>query len=690
MFIKNQKGVALVYVLMALVAVGAIGMLVLNMARKEMSDTMLRSTTETARFSCNAGLTHGVNFFTNENNSAARDIILNTWYRNFLLGNSPNTVVDPDMIWVPNGTIAGQFSNPNQTDSMQFRVRIVNIDFSEVRQITEPRIAGDNASGRVLRNNRIPENSPFTILLNAESIDATGSRSNCLGSYRIVGFELGGGGLIDDTTITTVPDTTWNYTFDINEIFDSIKTGIYDSNWIPDPEKIVPTHALFLGGGSILINCKVDITGATYIGGKNSSSPAIQHTQMSPGSDQISHYRGEFRLYGGGPTPLLANERFHGPAYFEGGTVDFSFYSLFPAESWFHKGWGGSDVTFTYSSYNNPHTLTPAVMKTRTDGIENLAAFHNVTTDVSKIKRESNTRIENVSNKVDVFQRLGIDPDEPTAFDIVLPTGITQKRYTLPVTGAGAITANTLNGYLTNASIPKYIDSDGNSWLVLETSADAQFGSGGTFTGNAIIINKHNASGNSLFNVANGSAVLFYIPSDVSLSNVNYGATTGTFNGLFYNGSKTTRLTLGATSAGWYINGAFYNIGNRGDAGNNAEIWIGANGFNGPVTIDFNSAPAISAITKISKLGVLVRPCDEPPCSGSGNGHWNYYGHRDTTIYDFVGFDTTNWDSSAVLPIGERDDTTFGRRPDPATAGLERITEDILPSVTTKLESRSF
>jgi len=163
--LKNKKGVALVYVLMALVFVGAVGMLVLNMANKEKTDSGLRVSTEVARYSATAGLTFAASWFTNPANAAAALGVLNQW--------RAVPVPEDRREW-----IVGTANTFEEVDGMRFRVRIVNMDFSNLRNVS-----GQGAT--------VPrDNSFINIMFESESIDQSGSRARNLGTYRLFGYEL--------------------------------------------------------------------------------------------------------------------------------------------------------------------------------------------------------------------------------------------------------------------------------------------------------------------------------------------------------------------------------------------------------------------------------------------------------------------------------------------------------------------
>ena len=154
---KNQKGVALVYVLIAFVFVGAVGSLVLNVSRKEKTDGNLRASTEMARFSANAGLAYAASFFTNPANEAEAKKILNDWYNG----------KDEKLKWIAGSEKS--FSDTNKTNGMRFRAEIINVDFSQFN---------DNDLG-----------NPINIMFRSEAIDKSGSRAENTGVYKILGFE---------------------------------------------------------------------------------------------------------------------------------------------------------------------------------------------------------------------------------------------------------------------------------------------------------------------------------------------------------------------------------------------------------------------------------------------------------------------------------------------------------------------
>ena len=187
---KNNSGAALVYVLMALVLVGAVGSLVLNMSGKEKTDSGLRASSEMSRFAATAGLTYAEGWFTNTSTAEHRnrvDNLLSAWHTNrpnVAYPTAPNTPR-----WIT-GTTNTDSSYLLKGD-MRFRVKIVNIDFSNVRAITEPAPTPANPNRRRLIPGMTPEDSWATIMFESEAIDNSGSRAKNFGFYNIFGFEDG-------------------------------------------------------------------------------------------------------------------------------------------------------------------------------------------------------------------------------------------------------------------------------------------------------------------------------------------------------------------------------------------------------------------------------------------------------------------------------------------------------------------
>ena len=172
LFLGNQSGVALLYVLIALVFVGAIGSLTLNMANKEKADSGLRASSEISRFAATAGLTYATSFFTTDASNTLRrdrvDTLLAHWYAN---RDNTNAITQRWITGEETGTGAGitRFTNNsflNTSEGMRFRVEIANMDFS-----------------------RFNLDSTINVKFRSESLDNSGGRANNFGFYTIRGFE---------------------------------------------------------------------------------------------------------------------------------------------------------------------------------------------------------------------------------------------------------------------------------------------------------------------------------------------------------------------------------------------------------------------------------------------------------------------------------------------------------------------
>ncbi|MCL1945669.1 MAG: hypothetical protein FWF51_00750 [Chitinivibrionia bacterium] len=205
--IKNQKGVSLVYVLMALVCVGAMGMLVLSMAKKEKSDSSLRISSELSRYAANAGLIYAVNYFSNPVSESSALTLLKYWHEKYKKGEINKITNGSPQKW-----LVGDAAEFVSKDGMRFRTKIINIDFSNLKKIT----------GKSDRNRR---DSKVLIMLECESIDKSGSRAKSCGSYAIYGYE------------------------------------------IDEMSNALPQNALYMGSGADEINVVVDVDGATFLRG---------------------------------------------------------------------------------------------------------------------------------------------------------------------------------------------------------------------------------------------------------------------------------------------------------------------------------------------------------------------------------------------------------------------------------------
>ena len=257
LLVKNNKGVALVYVLMALIFVSAISSLVLNLAKNESADTSLRVSSESARYSAVAGLTYATNLFASDTTgdtlvgSTGKTTVqfLNAWYKNYEENDgSIQNMNDAGLIWIK----GSENSYPIEQDGMKFRVKVVNIDFSELKKVTPP--ADDGVSGR--------QDSWMSILFESEGLDKSGSRARVFGSYKVFGYEK-------DKKVSKLPQS-----------------------------------ALYMGSGIDEIDVVVDIDGATFLKGGG----AINH----PGHN----FREEFKRKGAAGELILRAATFWGPAYF--------------------------------------------------------------------------------------------------------------------------------------------------------------------------------------------------------------------------------------------------------------------------------------------------------------------------------------------------------------------------------------
>jgi len=180
----NNKGASLMYVLMALVFVGAIAMLVLNSSRKETIDSSLRASSEMARYAATSGLTLAATTLTNPEATLPGQGTTTSQQFITALFNDPNGANR----WVVGED--GNSANAFQADGNggRYRVRVMNIDFSQTGPVSEL-VAGVPQ----LRQGRNVRNSPIVVQLESEVIDASGSRSRNIGVYELFGYETQGG-----------------------------------------------------------------------------------------------------------------------------------------------------------------------------------------------------------------------------------------------------------------------------------------------------------------------------------------------------------------------------------------------------------------------------------------------------------------------------------------------------------------
>ena len=583
----SKKGVSLLYVLMALVCVGAMGSLVLSMAKKEAGDSSLRTSSELARFSATAGLTYAASYFINPVNSTNVKNILEHW-------DSWSETDKNSNRWIVRGEGGKEFK---EIDDMKFRVKIVNIDASGLKQVTAIEEA---------------DKSFFVVMLESESIDKSGSRAKNRGFYKITGFQ---------------------------------KTGTSSKT---------PTHALYLGGGNMWIWCPIEVHGGpTYVGNRNSdknAAKAIKHNSSST-TDNKSIYDKEFILVQGKDDyeVELANEEFRGPAYFEGGKVIFSYINQTRDDNVFYSHFGGNalftatDANATVKNNSNPQYNSPSkniVMLSggfssafNSSGGYGLKFDNSINNDNSQFVYVSNDYFENNTQNIKFYtgspyipsplpnsmtpdyiaKTLGITNRNPPAHKIELNDDIKGKKLIHNnMMAYGSVTENFLTEKW-NDHTNNYTDDKGREWLVLEENGPHPYKSDGSFFGKrAIIIHKSTSLSfdGSFLNVSNNGNILFYVDKDVSVSGTGLAANqiTGTFRGMFYNASSNAAINLSPAGNGWTVNGAFYNAPQTPGATSNSVIQFGT-GANSKLTVNYDEA----ALQEFVDLGVVV------PTEGGGD-----------------------------------------------------------------------
>ena len=581
----NRKGVSLLYVLMALVCVGAVGSLVLNMAKKESGDSSLRKSSELARFASTAGLVYAANFFTNPEKEPQSYALLQKWYNYY---NTPASAPPPteDEKWIVGDK--NTYYNDPDTD-MKFRARVVDMDFSKVIPVTveDP----SSPSGRKIKSGISPKDQSININIECESIDKSGSRAKNTGFYRIAGYEK----------------------------FETPNEEI--------------TNALYLGGGNMWIHCPIEVIGGdTYIGNRDNNSQAVYQSAGLSATTR-SDFHGEFRMYQapGVKASDFMNVIFHGPAYFEGGDVTFLKYNTTPTT--FEKGFGGStmfysqtsnlDVSNGTSSKKNRVVLSNGFQRAGSYSINMLGSntelYYLSTGQYYNYPNPPNTSTRTVINNFptggvtgsytpysrsnitnsEALDLLGMSTIEPPAFTIDL-SQIESYAYNVPIaSNTFSISGAQLQTWYNNPPAPLY-NKNGVNWLVIKISGGVNIGnyfqSGGSgFTGKAIIIYEA-GSGQYLPNVAPTGNVLFYVPSTVSTTKIDFNQLQGNFRGLFYNGSAVTNLNLSAALTGWGVTGAFYNA--PGAVGSVIQFGAGAAG---KITVTFDK----SALNELQDLGII-------------------------------------------------------------------------------------
>ncbi|MCL2844050.1 MAG: hypothetical protein FWE23_01155 [Chitinivibrionia bacterium] len=618
-FLKNNKGASLVYVLITLVFVGAIAMLVLDSARKETIDSSLRASSEMARFAATSGLTYAATLLANPvaqipEQAINSQLFITNWFNRDR--NQPDpTLTTEQQRWIV-GSPTTFFTDDN---GFRFRVRVMNIDFSRVISITEEIPESGTPPIRQFRNNRNLGDSYITVQLQSEAIDASGSRARNIGIFQIFGYE--------------------------NQI---------------DVDALL-THALHLNGGNIWIHCPVDITGPTFVGARTAVPSMDGNNEIIRNGPAInfmntivarSFFRGELIVLQNefANAILLGNAEFRGPAYFEGGDVDFR-----NAPSEFHRGFGGSAMFQSVAANavimngTAPNNRNLVVLSGGFTGrlqdwpppptvIGNGLRFLGVNTELihagaGTFEYYTGTVAGNAPGRVSIIDMedeeiadtLGIINRNPPAPQIVLTDEI--LRLAVPVNytpaagapNAGIARVNFVNGALNEAALTdlwntrtKFVDpsNPARQWLVLSVTGAWPFASaaGAVFNQRAIVIIRNGTTGNAVGNFPNVAGnMLVWIHPDFN-GIWSYGGIGGNFRGLFYNASPNAQINLSAAAVGWTVRGAFYNAPqnpNPEAPESNALIQLGT-GAAGRITVVHDPV----ALREFEDLGI-VQPAED-------------------------------------------------------------------------------
>jgi hypothetical protein len=630
--INNDKGASLVYVLIALVFVGAIAMLVLNSARKETIDSSLRASSEMARFAATSGLTLASTFLANpEATIPAQGITSFQLLRNLYLRseglNAERQPLPADESRLPLEAQRWILGNANEffTDDngFRFRVRVMNIDFSRVISITEEIPESGTPPIRQFRNNRNLGDSYITVQLQSEAIDASGSRARNIGIFQIFGYE--------------------------NQI---------------DVDALL-THALHLGDGNIILRCPITINGPAFIGGIGSAVPAIN---FSTNVGHRSHFNGELILRQRDiHTSIIRNTDFGGAAFFNGGGIDIRGATT---ENNFFGGMGGTSI-FTIETGNVRVRPNPIILA---DGSRerNSVIFTNPITVPSDISHgrfmfEANNNTDLVSNNPafrwngnnlghafwtgnpntprnfqgstendrmdEIIEALRISNINPPAPRIVLTPEILARAIPInhddapnpqhncePNSGHvrcvnGALNETALNNlWLAERNAGRlFTDNAGRQWLVLDIDGVIPLGSNETTFNHRAIIISRGATGDAAGffggfpRVANNGNVLFFLNEDADAS-FSANMLSGSFRGMFYNASPNLEINLSAGNTGWTVNGAFYYApqatGTTDDI--TGHIRLG-DGLVGRITVNHNRA----ALREFEEMGIVIPAEDD-------------------------------------------------------------------------------
>jgi hypothetical protein len=320
----------MLYVLMALVCVGAMGSLVLSMAKKEKADSSLRYSSELARYGATGGLTLAVN----EPLRTQKFVdLIEKWYKVYngklTIPNSEKEQWEKEKYLdlgvidkiEPSGT-SGYYQDQNGN---KLRARVVNVDFSGLQQ-----------------------NPPvINMMVECESIDKSGSRAKNVAFYKVHG-------------------------------------------WEEEREENAPNSALYLGGGMDEINVPLTVTGVTGEKGHTflRGSGVMNENGHIFGNSTLYEQTGdggEFRIRGKWITPIPADSKnpareqqagilngasFYGPAYFgyDNGLSTSSVRTWFNKKNTFYGKFGletsvrligdGQEVDFHDDVYLNGYIVT--------------------------------------------------------------------------------------------------------------------------------------------------------------------------------------------------------------------------------------------------------------------------------------------------------------------------------------------
>jgi len=549
-FNKNNKGASLLYVMMALVFVGAVASLVLNSARKEAIDSSLHASTEMARFSATAGLTFASTLLANPEdtvpaqNITSQELIKRLYFRSqgFNENGQPLAATDSRLPLETQRWIVGSantFHSDAPDSNFRFRVRIMNVDF-RLRDVTAA--AGIN-------------DSYVLVQLESEAIDRSGSRSRNSGVFQIFGYQ---GGIAETVTL-------------------------------------FPSSALYLGGGMGEINTRLTVNGDTFLrgGGNLNFSGHI--------------FDGEFRRRGAptteatGPALRMYGATFRGPAYFGIDSIDANnnptntrlFFESTP--STFLRGFASESNI----DVNNPVANSPIIGNINSPA-DSVGVFLNANATVRGVghwRFIGNSRLRTLSSRqygesnwqgvwtsgnpinlfsgstnanrpinwtgsnwahailppdrttMNLFDSLRISPNDPPSIDIdlsVIPPDIIQNH------SGGRLTGAALNSLYSGA--PKY-----NGWMVVRINTTTPFtqNDATVFNGKAVFIMSRTSNGGArLFRSGDGSVSLIVAENGVELDQFGHNSQ---FRGLIVK-RGAGRLNLTTDGNAMTIEGAVYSV----------------------------------------------------------------------------------------------------------------------------------